>query len=155
VIIIKEVLYLNYRNESFAASVKQIAKSRKLFLCTVLLTGIFTSTYSHKEKIRSTTVGLIDLCSDQHRQGTRSVIHGQIPWPNTKWILKKDAGTSNIFSVCTRHTETSLIYTPDTATSFIPTRQNETTHRLKRYTVLPLPDRPEENPNTRIKIIPK
>jgi hypothetical protein len=30
-----------------------------------------------------------------------------------------------------------------------------TTHRLKRYTVLTLPDRPEGNPNTRIKMIPK
>jgi hypothetical protein len=27
--------------------------------------------------------------------------------------------------------------------------------RLKRYTVLTLPDRPEQNPNTRIKVIPK
>jgi hypothetical protein len=32
---------------------------------------------------------------------------------------------------------------------------SETTHRLKRYTVLTLPDRPEENPNTRIEMIPK
>jgi hypothetical protein len=32
---------------------------------------------------------------------------------------------------------------------------SETTRRFKRYTVLTLPDRPEENPNTRIKMIPK
>jgi hypothetical protein len=32
---------------------------------------------------------------------------------------------------------------------------NETTHRLKRYTVLTLQDKPESNPNTRIKMIPK
>jgi hypothetical protein len=32
---------------------------------------------------------------------------------------------------------------------------SETTHRLKRYTVLTLPDRPAYNSNTRIKLIPK
>jgi hypothetical protein len=32
---------------------------------------------------------------------------------------------------------------------------SETAHRLKRYTVLTLPDRPESNPNTSTKIIPK
>jgi hypothetical protein len=32
---------------------------------------------------------------------------------------------------------------------------SETTHRLKRYTVLTLPDRLEWNPNTRIEVIPK
>jgi hypothetical protein len=31
---------------------------------------------------------------------------------------------------------------------------SETTHRLKMYTVLTLPDRPEQDPNTRIKVIP-
>jgi hypothetical protein len=32
---------------------------------------------------------------------------------------------------------------------------SETTHKLKRYTVPILPDRPESNPNMRIKMIPK
>jgi hypothetical protein len=32
---------------------------------------------------------------------------------------------------------------------------NETTHRLKRYSVLTLPDRPEQNAITIIKVIPK
>jgi hypothetical protein len=32
---------------------------------------------------------------------------------------------------------------------------SETTHRLKRYTVFTVPDRPEQNPNRRIKMIPK
>jgi hypothetical protein len=32
---------------------------------------------------------------------------------------------------------------------------SETTHRLKRYTVLTLPHRHEQNPNASIKMIPK
>jgi hypothetical protein len=36
-----------------------------------------------------------------------------------------------------------------------PLDMSETTRRLKTYTVLTLPDRSEQNPNTRIKIIPK
>jgi hypothetical protein len=34
-------------------------------------------------------------------------------------------------------------------------KNSETTHRLKMYTVLTLADRPEWNPNTRIKMLPK
>jgi hypothetical protein len=61
---------------------KTNSESKELFLCTVLLTDIITSTYFHKEKFPSATVGLSDHRSVQHMHGTRRVTNEQIPRPN-------------------------------------------------------------------------
>jgi type II secretory ATPase GspE/PulE/Tfp pilus assembly ATPase PilB-like protein len=54
---------------------KQLVNSKEIFLSTVILTNILTSTYFHKE--RTTAVDLSDHRSDQHTQGTRRLTNEQ------------------------------------------------------------------------------
>jgi hypothetical protein len=78
---------------------------------TIMNQYSFHPAASIKKRLSTTTVGLSELRSDQHAQGTRRLTNGQIQHESRS----NDAGISNIVRNCIKpHTYVP----PDTATSF-------------------------------------